>query len=176
MEMSRERDAGNLLRVVSVRLVDDPPLFSPRKIETPEDAAEVVRSEIASYDREVCCILNLQTDGRIINLNIGSIGAINQAFAIPRELLKATILSNAANIILMHNHPSGSCDPSQADIDTTRRFYECGQLLGIPLLDSIIVGPRGGYFSMKEHDLFPQEKKPVAVAEKTAVYQSGRVR
>ena len=76
-------------------------------------------------------------------------GTASASLVHPREVYKAAILSSAATIIVCHNHPSGNPSPSVEDRDLTRRLYEAGNLLGIPLLDSVIVG-HGRYHSMKD--------------------------
>lgn len=103
------------LEVVSVRLVKDAPLFSDHKITTPQDAVKVVGDFLCEMDREVLCIINLKSDGSPINCSIVSMGAVDQTIAEPRELFKASILSNAAKMILVHNHPSGSLTPSKGN-------------------------------------------------------------
>lgn len=67
----------------------------------------------------------------------------------PREVFKRALLNNASSIALMHNHPSGNPQPSQADMDVTRRLVEAGELLCIKVLDHLIVGD-GTYVSLKE--------------------------
>ena len=96
------------LDMVSVRLVHDPPLLSDHKIKTAEDAVQVIGELLGEMDREVICIINLKSDGTPINGHIASVGAISQAVTTPREMLKAAILSNAASMIMLHCHPSGS--------------------------------------------------------------------
>mgnify|MGYP005750445937 FL=1 len=76
-------------------------------------------------------------------------GSLNAAVMEPREIFKSSILSNAASIILLHNHPSDDLQPSKEDINLTRRIELAGELLGIPLLDHIILG-RGRYMSLRE--------------------------
>ena len=92
------------LDVVSVRLVRDAPLFSEQKITSPESAISVVGEFLCEMDREVVCVINLKSDGTPINCNFASMGAINQAIIEPRELFKSAILSNAATMIMVHNH------------------------------------------------------------------------
>ena len=96
------------LEVVSVRLVKDAPLFSDHRITSPQDAVKVVGDFLCEMDREVLCVINLRADGTPINCNIVSMGAVNQTIAEPRELFKASILSNAVQMLMMHNHPSGN--------------------------------------------------------------------
>ncbi len=62
------------------------------------------------------------------------------------------MLSNASSIICFHNHPSGNIDPSVEDENITRRLKECGEILGIGLIDHIILGDRDTYFSFKENN------------------------
>lgn len=147
----------NKIKIVSVRLVEEPPLYSPIPIRNPKDAAKLLGEKMAGYDRELVCLLNLQSDNRVINASILGIGTLNQALVSPRETFKASILSNAASMILLHNHPSGSCSPSRDDKLLAARLSACGQLLDIPLLDFIIVGPREGYFSFQEAGLLPEK-------------------
>lgn len=128
------------LKVVNIRLVEERTLFSERKLSTPTIAVEVIAKEIAQYDREVFCVLNLQTDNRPISMNIVSMGGLSEVLVLGREVFKSSILSNAKSIMLLHNHPSGSLQPSQEDINITSRMQQAGELLGIGVIDHIIVG------------------------------------
>ena len=142
------------LEVVSIRLVKDAPLFSDHKIISPADAVEVVGDFLCEIDSEVMCIINLKSDGTPINCNIVSIGAVSQTIAEPRELFKASILSNAAKMIMVHNHPSGSLEPSKQDTMITDRMLKLTDLMGITLQDHVIVGgDNSQYFSFCEKGL-----------------------
>lgn len=142
------------LEVVSVRLVRDAPLLSSHKIASPWDAVKVVGDFLCEMDREVMCIINLRTDGTPINCSIASIGAVDQAIAEPRELFKASILSNASQMIMAHNHPSGTLMPSREDIMITDRMLKLTGLMGITLNDHVIVGgDNRQYFSFREKKL-----------------------
>lgn len=139
------------LDVVSVRLVRDAPLYSEVAIEEPEEAVSLVGEILCGMDREMVCVLNLNGNGEPINCNFASIGALNYAAVHPRELLKASILSNAASILLVHNHPSQSLSPSKEDVRVTDRMQKLCEMVGIPLQDHIIVGgDNREYFSFKE--------------------------
>lgn len=67
----------------------------------------------------------------------------------PREVFKGALLSSAASVILLHNHPSGDPDPSAEDREVTRKLVEAGRLLGVPVLDHVIVGV-GAFYSFRE--------------------------
>ena len=162
-----ESDEGTLkpdFREVSVRLVPGKKPFCDGIIQSPIQAVAVLGEMMCSFDREVVMVLNLQTDGKPINFSICSIGAINYSVASPREILKSSILSNAANIMLLHNHPSNRLVPSREDIIMTDHLIRVCQFAEIPLLDHIIVGNdvSSGYFSMREKrvELFHVKMKP----------------
>lgn len=142
------------LETVSIRLARDAPIYSKHRITKPMDAVDVVGSLLCEMDREVVCVINLKSDGTPINCHFASMGALNYAAIHPRELLKASILSNAANMMLVHNHPSENLHPSAADIALTDRMIQVTGLVGIPLLDHIIVGgDNRQFFSLREKGL-----------------------
>ena len=144
----------NELKVVNIRLVKEPSLYSSDPIKTPQDVLKVIAKELATYDREVFLILNLKANGQVINMNVCSVGTLNASLVSPREVFKSSILSNAAAFICVHNHPSGSLEPSREDKDITRRLLECGRILDIRMMDHMIVaGESGELFSFKEEGL-----------------------
>lgn len=150
--MGKENDFA--LEVVSVRLVRDAPILSETEISTPKDAVRLVGQELCDMDREVVCVINLKADNTPINCQFASVGALDYSMAHPRELLKAGILSNAAGIILCHNHPSGNLFPSETDVRLTDRMQQLCVLVGIPLVDHVIVGgDNSRYFSFHEKGL-----------------------
>lgn len=102
--------------------------------------------------REKTYLLMLAADNSLIKeINISE-GTINEAHMSPREVYVLALKYEAVSIIIVHNHPSGNVNPSEADINVTNRLVSCGKLLGIRLLDHIIVG-RTEYYSMFERGL-----------------------
>lgn len=141
---------------VSIRLVKDAPLLSDEPLTSPEKVVEKLSEMMSEFDREVVGVVNFKADMTPINVHFASMGAINEAVAHPREIMKAAILSNAANMMLLHNHPSGNLTPSKADVVLTDRMNKACELMGIPLTDHIIVGgDNKQFFSFKEKDLIP---------------------
>ena len=139
------------LEVVSVRLVKDNPIYSEKKITCAKDAIAILGDLLSEMDREVVCIINLKMDGTPINCSFASIGAVEHAVAHPRDLLKCAILSNAVGMIMVHNHPSGSLQPSKDDCRITDNMLQLSRLLNINFLDHIIVGgDNREYFSFSE--------------------------
>ena len=113
---------------------------------------------LSQMDRELFCIVNLQADLTPINMNIVSVGSLNEALINPREIFKSAILSNAHSMMLIHNHPSGNLTPSTSDIQTTARMQELGELMGISLVDHIITGRNGNYYSFRDKGEFPDSR------------------
>jgi DNA repair protein RadC len=90
--------------------------------------------------KEYFFTLHLDGKNRIAAVEVVSIGSLNQSIVHPREVFKTALLSSAAAIILIHNHPTGDPTPSREDREISRRLKEAGDLLGIKILDHIIVG------------------------------------
>ncbi len=135
---------------VRLRLNEEMPLYSDKIIDTPNRAIEVMKEMMKELDRENVCIVNLDGANHPINFNIVSIGSVNSSMVTIRELFKSAIMSNAASIMLLHNHPSAHLSPSREDHTTTARVMMAADLMGIPLIDHIIVGGvTGEYFSYK---------------------------
>lgn len=145
----------NTLEVVSIRLVKNEPLYSAKPIRTPQDAVNVIAKELSSYDREVFCVLNMKANGNVINMNLVSVGSLNECIISPREFFKSAVLANACRVIAIHNHVSGNTTPSREDIMMTKKLDELGRLTGIPLVDHIIVagGNPENIYSFEAHDL-----------------------
>lgn len=144
----------NELEVVNIRLVKEPFIYSDKILDSPQAVVKLMEKELAQYDREAFCILNMKTDGQVINMNIVSVGTVNSSLVNPREVFKSSILSNASGIIAIHKHPSGNIKPSREDRNITKRLKECGELMGIELLDHIIIGGTNGkMFSFKSENM-----------------------
>ncbi|MGN8888385.1 JAB domain-containing protein [Blautia sp. HCP28S3_G10] len=143
---------------VAVRLVKEAPLLSDEEISSPEDAVRILGDAFQDYDREVVGVVNLRSDNVPINMTIISMGTLNQSLVHPREVLKAAFLSNAASILLFHNHPSGSLEPSKDDIAITGRMQQLCMLAGVPVVDHIILGGNQSYYSFREKKILPMEQ------------------
>jgi len=133
---------------------------SPRKrgqmIREPGDVADLVMSEMRILDREHFKVILLDAKNAVISIETVSIGTLDSSIVHPREVLKPALEKSAASIILVHNHPTGEIEPSREDILVTRRFQQCGKLLGIEVLDHIIIGD-GRYRSLKAGGYFEED-------------------
>ena len=146
------------LEQVAIRMVEQPPIYSNEPMNNPDVAIRVMNEFLSQMDRELFCIVNLQADLTPINMNIVSVGSLNEALINPREIFKSAILSNAHSMMLIHNHPSGNLTPSTSDIQTTARMQELGKLMGISLVDHIITGRDGNYYSFRDKGEFPDSR------------------
>ena len=148
------------LNVVRIKLIDDTPLFGNELIQSADDAIFLMQKELRNCDRETFCALHLNAKGKPLSMSIISIGELTSTIVHPREVFKASILSNASAVIFMHNHPSGELTPSEEDKKATKRLEMAGQILGIPVVDHIIVGERAeNYYSFRANDLLNSDEK-----------------
>lgn len=125
--------------------------YEKRVIASPFDGYMIVKDFLEDLDREQLMLLCLNTKNEPTNLSVISIGTLNSSLMHPREVFKIAILSNASKIMLAHNHPSGTSNPSLEDRLMTERIKDCGKMMGIELLDHIIVGDNT-YYSFKENN------------------------
>ncbi|MGP0585559.1 JAB domain-containing protein [Paenibacillus timonensis] len=152
--MDKNNGPAKRIQIVSLRMVRERTsiLYPQRKITRPEDAASLFRQFFGDCDREMFCILTLDTKNQPTAMHEVSCGTLNASLVHPRETFKLAILSNAASIIGCHNHPSGDPTPSPEDIELTERIRDAGTLMGIELLDHIVLGHRN-FVSLKERGL-----------------------
>jgi len=90
--------------------------------------------------KEYFFAIHLDGKNRICCIDEVSVGSLNQSIVHPREVFKTTLLSSAAAIILLHNHPTGDPTASREDIEITRRLRDVGELIGVKVIDHIIIG------------------------------------
>ncbi len=126
---------------------------TPPQIKAPGDVYKLLGRRMKDYDREHFMAVLLNTKNVVLEIVTVSIGSLNASIVHPREVLKPAIVASAASIILVHNHPTGDPAPSREDLEFTRRFAKCGELVGIQLLDHVIIGD-GTFQSLKEHGAF----------------------
>jgi DNA repair protein RadC len=126
--------------------------YGNKKISCPSDAAEVAKKFLGDADREMFITINLSTANGINSIHVVSMGSVDRTTIHPRECFKAALLSNASSIILAHNHPSGTLQPSAEDKAATSKLKQCAELLELRVLDHVIVSD-SGYFSFSENGI-----------------------
>ncbi|MBI4327271.1 MAG: DNA repair protein RadC [Chloroflexi bacterium] len=111
-------------------------------LDTPERIADLLREDNRLYGVEQFQVVLLNTRRKLIRIERISQGTMDTILVHPREVFRAAITANASAIVLVHNHPSGDPNPSEADIKVTRDLIRAGQLLKIDVLDHVILGSR----------------------------------
>jgi len=104
-------------------------------------------AHLERYDRERLIRVDLDNRNRMIGEEIVSIGVADGAMVSPREVFRGALLNSASRIIVLHNHPSGDPTPSNEDRVVMKALVEAGKLLAVPLMDFVIIGEGGRYWS-----------------------------
>lgn len=120
------------------------------------DLAQQLIMEMRDFQQEHLVCIYLDTQNQLILKKTLFIGSLNQSIAHPREIFHFAVRVSAAKIILAHNHPSGNVLPSKQDLHFTKRVRECGELMGIEVLDHLIIGTKQ-YLSLREEGLLEEE-------------------
>lgn len=123
------------------------------KITSPQDVATFLMGEMQHLTQEIFVALFLNSKNVVIKKQTIFKGTLTSAIVHPRELFNAAIQWASNAVIVVHNHPSGDATPSDEDIQTTKRLIQCGEILGIDILDHIIIG-NGNYVSLVEAGYF----------------------
>jgi DNA repair protein RadC len=129
------------LEVVRTKL-REPPAAVNSSEETAKRYAYLER-----YDRERLIRVDLDNQNRVIGEEVVSIGTVTSTLVSPREVFKGAILNSATRVILVHNHPGGCAQPSNEDNEVNETLRDAGKLLGIPVIDFVIIGENGRYWS-----------------------------
>ncbi len=148
------KSAFTLAQRMAVELRSESPV-----LDNPESIATLLREDCRMYEVEHFHVVLLNTRRKLIRVEQISQGTLDSVLIHPREVFKMAIAANASAIVIVHNHPSGDPNPSEADIKVTRDLIRAGQLLKIELLDHVILGrktldrPRD-YVSLRELGYF----------------------
>jgi DNA repair protein RadC len=118
-------------------------------VESPDAAAAALSQHLMWQSQEKFAVLLLDVKNRLLGTQVITIGTATETLAPPREIFREVIRQGATRLIVAHNHPSGSVEPSPEDIDLTRQLLVGAQILGIPLLDHLILG-NGNHQSLRE--------------------------
>lgn len=119
------------------------------RVRSSADLAYSLMEELRGKHQEHLLCLYLNTKNEIIKKETLFIGSLNQSIAHPREIFRGAVRYSAARLIIAHNHPSGNPKPSENDLLFTERLKECGEMMGIELLDHLIIGSER-YISLRE--------------------------
>ena len=130
-------------RFYDVKVAEEPVIMSP------EVALAFLKSQLTAEEREIFMVIYLDNQNRIIKHSRLFTGTIANVEVHPREIVREAIKMNAVGVILAHNHPSGSAEPSKSDKIITDHVVKCCQFMDIRVVDHLVIG-RGEYVSFAE--------------------------
>lgn len=145
-------DGGGLCLVREIELVYRGDVIEVDPIRSSKDVNELVREIIPDGPRELLVVLMIDAKKRPIGHYRFS-GSLDATIAAPSDMFRAALHAGAHAIVLAHNHPSGDPIPSPDDIALTERVNRASEIIGIPLLDHVILGSKGRYFSFLDKGL-----------------------
>ena len=120
-------------------------------ISTPKDVVAQL-TELSQNKKEHFVVIYLNARSQLVHKETISIGTLNANLVHPREVFEPALKHSAANIMVAHNHPSGDPEPSEDDLEITKRLMEAGKMMGVEVLDHVIVA-KNSHFSFKEEKL-----------------------
>jgi DNA repair protein RadC len=134
---------------IRVQMVREDGPEVPLLIRTPAEASQYADG-LRDSDRERFAVILLNTRNIALGIHVCTTGTLNQTIVDAGTVFKAALLSNAAAVILCHNHPSQDPTPSAEDLKITRTLIDAGKILGIGVLDHVILGGTGRFQSLRE--------------------------
>jgi len=123
-----------------------------RAVLSSKDIVKAFKAELSYLKKEVFLGVYLNARNYIIRKEEISVGTLDMSLVNPREVFGPALTDGAKSIILIHNHPSGDPEPSEADFEITKQIKKAGDLLGVKVIDHIIIGGKG-YISFHDKDL-----------------------
>ncbi|MFC7298977.1 JAB domain-containing protein [Herminiimonas aquatilis] len=136
----------------AIEILDDHVIKHGPKLASPQDVKDYLRLQLINEQREVFAVVFMDTQHRVITYEPLFFGTIHQTSVYPRAIVQRAMSLNAASMILAHNHPSGSTQPSEADKQLTNRLKSLLESIDVRVLDHFIIG-EGPAFSFAEHGL-----------------------
>lgn len=128
------------------------------QIKTGDDVFHLVKDDIENCLQEKFLAIYLDTKKYVISKKVIFVGTVNSSSITPRDVFREAVKLNSVSMILVHNHPAGTINPSYEDIYLTNEFIKLGRMMGISVIDHLIIG-KNNYYSFRESngDLFEKE-------------------
>ena len=145
-------DSKDEVIAAAIRFVEEKAVYTSDTLQSARETKDLLRLRIGDKEREIFCVLYLNSQHHLIEVEELFQGTIDGAAVYPREVAKGCLRTNSAAVILGHNHPSGTTEPSSADKRITERITSALGLLDIRVLDHVIVSSSGA-FSFAESGL-----------------------
>jgi len=145
--------------IVKIKMVKDGSIpYGQRQITGPQHLADLGLKLLKNADREMFVLICLNVKNYVNCIHIISIGTLSESIVSGREVLKTVLLSNSASVAFIHNHPSGIPEPSNADIEVTKKLAECAAVFDIRVLDHVIVADGAEYVSLSERGVLSETR------------------
>lgn len=141
------------------------------KISSPQDVEELMKG-MGDYDRERLKVIHLDTKNQVLAIENIAEGVLNAVILHPRETVKGAILSNAASVIIVHNHPSGDPKPSKEDIQVSQNMANAFFMMRMDVLDFLIV-TKTGFYSFMDEGIMPSPQEPILNALDETLNEGG---
>ena len=169
--MQKEQNIN--IDIVKIQMIKDGSIeYGKKAISKPEELAELGLKFLKNADRENFILVCLNAKNFVNCIHLVGIGTLDKTVITPREVMKTALLSNAASIAFIHNHPSGDAQPSPEDINLTITLARCADLFQIRVLDHVIVVDDGRYESFLEKKILKLDYSPIG---KQAAFSDDRV-
>ena len=128
-----------MLRELVVYLLQEKFVSSGNLLDNPEAAINFIRMKIGAQKHEWCMAIFLDSHHHLISFHIISEGTVNYIFSYRRNIVEMALNEHASGVIIAHNHPSGVCEPSAEDINSTAELWKTLNEIDVKLLDHFIV-------------------------------------
>jgi DNA repair protein RadC len=128
------------------------PLRRGDPLRSAHDVDARLRGRLIGLEQEELHVLGVDCQKRLVVHSRAAVGTVNRVYTCAADVFRPLVRAAAHGAIIVHNHPSGLCQPSAADVELTSRLAEAGALLGVPLVDHVVIA-RDGHYSFAEHQI-----------------------
>ncbi|MBO4292723.1 MAG: DNA repair protein RadC [Lachnospiraceae bacterium] len=147
--------AASMIAMVTplAKVLERSSMENPDTIRSLTDAESFCKSLLLGERNEQFYVIALNCQCNVLGCRKISEGTLNQVQAYPRKIVEAALNYNACAVVLCHNHPGGTCKPSQEDIKTTKHLQKALRAVGVQILDHLIVSANGTYSMVQNNDI-----------------------
>lgn len=143
-----------------LKIFQKPVIKKPFSFSCSAEVAEKMKG-YSKADREIFILLFLNAKNFVTSIETHSVGSVDSSAVYPQQVLRSALLNNASSMICVHNHPSGDPDPSVSDREITKQLGIGSKFVGIRLLDHVILGDAGRYYSFADDGLIDDHEAEI---------------
>lgn len=162
-----------------LKIFQKPVIKKPFAFSSSAEVAEKMKG-YSKADREMFLLVFMNAKNYVIAIETHTVGTVDSSAVYPQQILRSALLNNATSFVCVHNHPSGDPEPSVSDQQITKQIGMAAQIVGIRLLDHVILGDDGKYFSFADQGLIcdyeaevEQKFKAGKVKDNNSYYYAG---